>query len=116
MIKPLPNHKRRLSRTLAGLFATFLLFPFAGSVLAQLPVIRFVRDPDPAPDFKLKEFAGKQLTLEASRGKVVLLNFWATWCGPCRAEIPDLVDLQKRYADKLEIIALATEEDDADEV
>jgi len=112
MIKPLPIHKRRLSRTFACLFATLLLFPFAGSVFAQLPVIRFVRDPDPAPDFKLKEFAGKQLTLEASRGKVVLLNFWATWCGPCRAEIPELIALQNRYKDRLQIIGLVVDDDD----
>jgi len=78
--------------------------------------IRFVKNPDAAPGFALKDLAGKPVSLEEAKGKVVLLNFWATWCGPCRAEIPDLVDLQKRYADKLEIIALATEEDDADEV
>src|SRR5215467_56190 len=78
--------------------------------------IRFVKNPDEAPGFALKDLAGKPVSLEEAKGKVVLLNFWATWCGPCRAEIPDLVDLQKRYADKLEIIALATQEDDADQV
>lgn len=78
--------------------------------------IRFVKSPDAAPGFVLKDLQGKPFSLEEAKGKVVLLNFWATWCGPCRAEVPDLVDLQKRYADKLEIIALATEEDDADEV
>jgi cytochrome c biogenesis protein CcmG, thiol:disulfide interchange protein DsbE len=79
-------------------------------------VIRLVRNPDAAPEFKLDALDGKPLSLATARGKVVLLNFWATWCGPCRAEIPDLVDLQKRYADKLEIIALATDEEDADAV
>jgi thiol-disulfide isomerase/thioredoxin len=64
----------------------------------------------------LNDLEGKAVSLAEAKGKVVLLNFWATWCGPCRAEIPDLVDLQKRYADKLEIIALATQEDDADQV
>jgi thiol-disulfide isomerase/thioredoxin len=79
-------------------------------------IVRLVKNPDAAPAFELKDLDGKPVSLAEAKGKIVLLNFWATWCGPCRAEIPDLVDLQKRYADKFEIIALATDEDDADEV
>jgi thiol-disulfide isomerase/thioredoxin len=116
MMKLLPSRKRRLSLTLASLFVALVLFPFADTLLAQLPVIRFVRDPDPAPDFKLKGFAGKELTLEASRGKVVLLNFWATWCGPCREEIPELIALQNRYKDRLQIIGLVVDDDDEKEI
>jgi len=83
---------------------------------ADANVIRFVKNPDAAPAFQLNDLNGKPVSLAGAKGKIVLLNFWATWCGPCRAEIPDLVDLQKRYADKFEIIALATDEDDPDEV
>jgi thiol-disulfide isomerase/thioredoxin len=82
----------------------------------QAETIRLVKNPDAAPAFQLNDLDGKPVSLAEARGKIVLLNFWATWCGPCRAEIPDLVDLQKRYADKLEIIALATQEDDSDQV
>ena len=116
MIKLIPNRKDCLALAFTGLFAALLLLPFAGAALAQLPVIRFVRDPDPAPDFKLKEFSGKELTLESSRGKVVLLNFWATWCGPCRAEIPELIALQNRYKDRLQIIGLVVDDDDENEI
>jgi thiol-disulfide isomerase/thioredoxin len=80
------------------------------------PVIRFVRNPDQAPDFKLEDLDGKPLSLSASHGKVILLNFWATWCGPCRAEIPDLIELQKKYSDKLQIIGLDVDDDDSTEV
>jgi thiol-disulfide isomerase/thioredoxin len=88
----------------------------SGNAQGQEEVIRFVKNPEPAPAFALKDLEGKPLSLEEAKGKVVLLNFWATWCGPCRAEIPDLIELQKEFKDKLEIIALATDEDDAEEV
>jgi len=79
-------------------------------------VIRFVRNPEAAPDFKLNGLDGKALTLAGSRGKVTLLNFWATWCGPCQAEIPDLIALQQKYKDQLQIIGLIVDEDDASAV
>jgi thiol-disulfide isomerase/thioredoxin len=76
-------------------------------------VIRFVRNSDAAPEFKLDALDGKPLSLATVRGKVVLLNFWATWCGPCRAEIPDLIALQEKYRDQLQIIGLTVDDDDA---
>jgi thiol-disulfide isomerase/thioredoxin len=79
-------------------------------------VIRFVRNPDAAPDFKLGALDGKPLTLAAAHGKVVLLNFWATWCGPCREEIPDLIALQTKYKNNLQIIGISVDDDDADVV
>ena len=75
-------------------------------------VVRLVRNPDPAPDFSLVTLDGKSLSLADEHGKVVLLNFWATWCGPCRAEIPDLIELQKKYKDRLQIVGLTVDEDD----
>jgi thiol-disulfide isomerase/thioredoxin len=75
-------------------------------------VIRFVRDPDPAPDLKAKDLNGKELSLGAYKGKVVLLNFWATWCGPCRAEIPSLIRIQETYKDRLQIIGMDVDDDE----
>jgi thiol-disulfide isomerase/thioredoxin len=80
----------------------------------QQPVIRFVRDPDPAPELKIKDLDGKELNLDAYKGKVVLLNFWATWCGPCRAEIPSLIRIQEAYKDRLQIIGMDVDDTDAD--
>jgi len=76
------------------------------------PTIRFVRNPDPAPEFTLPGLDGKPVTLAGSKGKVILVNFWATWCGPCRAEIPDLVELQKKYKDRLQILGLVVDDED----
>lgn len=88
----------------------------ATPVFAQQPTIRLVRNPDPAPDFKLATLEGKPLSLAEYRNKVILLNFWATWCGPCRAEIPDLVELENKYKDRLQIIGLVVDDDDADAI
>lgn len=53
-----------------------------------------------APDFALTNLSGKTVRLSDFKGKIVLLDFWATWCPPCRREIPDFVQLQKQYASK----------------
>ncbi len=55
---------------------------------------------NPAPDIKLQDLSGKNVALADYKGKVVLLNFWATWCDPCRVEIPWLIDLQAKYGQK----------------
>ena len=60
-----------------------------------------------APEFSLEDLKGKRARLADYRGKVVLINFWATWCAPCRAEMPDLVAWQNEYRDRgLQIIGI----------
>jgi thiol-disulfide isomerase/thioredoxin len=68
-----------------------------------------------APDFALKSVPdGKEVKLSSLRGKAVLVNFWATWCEPCKVEMPSLVDMQKKYGPQgLQIVGVAM--DDADD-
>jgi len=66
----------------------------------------------PAPDFVLSDLDGKPVRLSDFRGKVVLLEFWATWCPPCKLAIPELNDLQAKYAgSNLAILAVSVDED-----
>jgi len=68
----------------------------------------------PAPDFQLTDLDGNNLRLTDLRGKAVLLNFWATWCPPCKIEMPWFVDLQKQYGPQgLQIVGVAMDEGNA---
>lgn len=60
-----------------------------------------------APDFSLNSIDGKTIKLSDIKGKKIILNFWATWCPPCRAEIPDFVKFYNENKDKVEIIGIA---------
>ena len=65
-----------------------------------------------APDFRLADLSGQPLNLSSYRGKVVLLDFWATWCVPCREETPHLVDLQNKYGGQgLQVIGVSMDDE-----
>ena len=60
--------------------------------------------------FTLKDMHGADVALASYKGKVIVLNFWATWCGPCKAEIPDLVELQAKYPDDLVVLGFSVDD------
>ena len=72
--------------------------------------IQLVANPSPLLALSMRDLDGRTITSDDLRGKVTLVNFWATWCGPCRTEIPDLIKLQERYPDHLQVIGVSTDE------
>ena len=71
----------------------------------------------PAPDFTLKTLDGKEVSLSSMKGKAVMVNFWATWCEPCKIEMPWMVELQDKYRkDGFEIIGVAMDDSDNKEI
>ena len=68
----------------------------------------------PAPELTLKDLGGKDLSLSQYKGKVVLVNFWATWCEPCQVEIPWLIEMQQKYsAQGFTVLGIAMDEEGA---
>jgi cytochrome c biogenesis protein CcmG/thiol:disulfide interchange protein DsbE len=88
-----------LSLALAGIWwwaAPRLMHMAAQAIVAS----RSLKFRSPAPDFTLENASGKKVSLTDYKGQVVLLNFWATWCGPCQVEIPWFVEFEKKYQPK----------------
>jgi cytochrome c biogenesis protein CcmG/thiol:disulfide interchange protein DsbE len=78
--------------------------------------LRFFRDPVAVPALTMHDLDGRAISSADWRGKVTIVNFWATWCPPCRAEIPDLIALQKKYGDRLQVIGISQDEGSPDAV
>jgi thiol-disulfide isomerase/thioredoxin len=97
--------RRELGRAAGAAFATLFLFGALPASAAPLP------PGTPAPDFTRTGFDGKPVSLSAARGRLVLLDFWASWCAPCIVELPHLMELQKRHAGRLQIIGVAMDDD-----
>jgi thiol-disulfide isomerase/thioredoxin len=79
-------------------------------------VIRFASNPQRVPPFLGKDLDGNIVSTAEWPGKVVFVNFWATWCPPCREEIPILIDLQNKYKDGLQVIGVSLDDGSPDEV
>ncbi len=111
-------------RALIALFATGIVIGAcsagperpAGSPPADAPVVKLLRDPIDVPPFSVTDLNGRAISSADLRGKVVIVNFWATWCPPCREEIPDLIALQTKYRDQLVVLGISEDEGPVGEV
>ena len=88
----------------------------AATLVFEPPVeemtLQFVRDPVQLDDVAMQDLDGGTWSLSDLRGKVILVNYWATWCGPCRYEIPQLMKLQEHYGEDLQVIGVSTDAGD----
>ena len=75
--------------------------PLVGASDNTEPMLSCPADAKPANlDFTMKDVEGKDVSLQSYKGKVILLDFWATWCGPCKVEIPHFIEFQQKYGPK----------------
>ncbi|PWK14872.1 TlpA family protein disulfide reductase [Tumebacillus permanentifrigoris] len=90
---------------------SFLTLAGCGSQ-SDTPKATVVKAGSPAPDFSLSTSSGQEISLAALHGKKVVLNFWASWCGPCKTEMPDLQAMSKKYEDHVQLIGVNLTSDD----
>ncbi len=103
--------RRRLS---CGLVLAALLLAACGSAgdSARAASLKPDKDRKRAPNFSLRDASGNTVRLSDYQGKIVLLNFWATWCGPCRIEIPWFIEFEQKYKDEgFSVLGVAMDED-----
>lgn len=105
------NHRNTIRRTMTGLILSSLVFSFVAhaDAFSDLQVKR-PRVVMQAPDFTLPDSSGKMQHLSALRGRVVILNFWVTFCAPCRKELPSLQRLAEAYV-RRDVVVLTVAED-----
>ena len=96
----------------AVICAGLLAYPHAWKSGETAASMRSLKDGSAAPEFALKDAGGAEVRLSDYRGKAVVLNFWATWCRPCREEMPMLAGFESRYmADGLQVIGVSLDDD-----
>jgi thiol-disulfide isomerase/thioredoxin len=109
-MKPRFSHRAGLAAAAAGL----LLAASCGPVNLEEPESKA---PVPAPNFNLSDLQGRAVQLTDFKGKVVLLDFWATWCAPCRSEMPMLQALHNQFRDRgFEVVGISVDEVDPEQV